>query len=57
MINSELFIALLTMILTVGSFYIAIRSDIRNNSKLLSEEIIANERRHSGHERQIAVLR
>lgn len=57
MIKTELIIALLTMIATLASFYLAIRSAIKNNSNLISEEILANERRHSKHEKHIALLR
>lgn len=53
---TNILIGFFTLLLTFGSFYLAIRSEIKNNNQKLSDWILSNEKRHSGHEKQLALL-
>lgn len=55
-IESEIFIAILTLAVTLFSFFLAIRSELRKNHSDIQSRILADEKRHSSHEQRCALL-
>jgi hypothetical protein len=53
----ELIIELATFIASILMVYFAIKSELRNNKKIFLSEIIENEKRHSKHEQNFALLK
>jgi hypothetical protein len=55
-INPEIFVAILTLAITLFSFFLAIRAELRKNHSDIQSRILADEKRHSSHEQRCALM-
>lgn len=55
-INVEIIVAMVTFLVTLLSFFLAIRDEIRRNMLRYSEDIINDEKRHFSHEKRFVLI-